>query len=184
MAMTALDPVAALVVIDLQKGIAGLPSVDPMSQVVAHTVELARAFRSRALPVVWVNVTGRPTGRSDQSFSRRIPAPDWNELLPELGVEPADLHVSKQTWGAFTGTGLDQKLRALGVTQIVLAGVATCMGVESTARLAHELGYNVVLARDAMTDLDAEAQRISLEKILPRLGEVDSTENILKFLNG
>ena len=92
--------------------------------------------------------------------------------------------MTKRTWGAFTGTGLDEKLRALGVTQIVLTGVATSAGVGSTARFAHELGYNVVLAADAMTDMDVEAHRISVEKIFPRLGEVDSTANILKFLAG
>lgn len=182
MPITQLDTVAALVVIDLQKGILAMPKAHAIEPVMAQTVELARAFRRRGLPVVLVNVAGGAPGRTDTSFRRATLPPDWAELAPDLEVQPSDLLITKRSWGAFTGTGLDEKLRALGVTQIVLAGVATSIGVGSTARFAYELGYNVVLASDAMTDMDAEAHRLSLEKIFPRLGEVDTAGNILKLL--
>jgi nicotinamidase-related amidase len=65
---------------------------------------------------------------------------------------------------------------------VVLSGVATSVGVESTARAAHELGYNVVLATDAMTDLTPEAHRNSVQHIFPRLGETATTAEILDKL--
>lgn len=90
--------------------------------------------------------------------------------------------MTKQTWGAFTGTSLHDHLGSLGVTQVVLAGVATSIGVESTARFAHELGYHVVLVTDAMTDRDAEAHAHSLRRVFPRLGETATTAEVLALL--
>jgi nicotinamidase-related amidase len=184
MPMTQLDPVAALVAIDLQKGIAGRVAAHPTDEIVRRTAVLARAFRKRGLPVVLVNVTGAAPGRTDAGRLKFGFPPGWDELVDELGAEPSDLRVSKQRWGAFTGTGLDALLRERGVTQIVLTGISTSAGVESTARSAHELGYNVVFAVDAMTDLDAEAHQFTVEKIFSRLGELEITANVLKLVEG
>ena len=107
---------------------------------------------------------------------------DWTELVPELEQQPSDYIVTKQRWGAFLGTSLDDVLRRRGVTQIVLTGVATSIGVESTARSAYDLGYNVTLVIDAMTDRDADAHRHSIEKIFPRLGETTETGEVLGLL--
>jgi nicotinamidase-related amidase len=107
---------------------------------------------------------------------------DWSELVPELEQHPEDHVVSKQRWGAFIGTSLDQYLRQRGVTQVFLTGVATSAGVESTARSAYDHGYNVVLVVDAMTDRSEEGHRHCVEKIFPRLGETDTTDNVLKWL--
>jgi nicotinamidase-related amidase len=90
---------------------------------------------------------------------------------------------AQERWGAFHGTDLDVQLRRRGVTQIVLAGVATSIGVESTARAAYEHGYNVTLATDAMTDLSADAHQNSLTRIFPRLGETGITNDILEILS-
>ena len=106
-----------------------------------------------------------------------------SELVPELDQQPGDHVVTKKTWGAFTGTGLDAHLKAAGVTQIVLTGIATSIGVESTARQAHELGYNVTLAVDAMTDLNADAHANSIERLFPRLGETGTTQDIVALLD-
>ena len=184
MPITRLDTSAALIVIDLQKGIAGLPTVHPAAEIVGRAARLARAFRKRGLPVVLVNVTGRAPGRTDAGAPKLSFTPDWTELVPELEQQPSDYIVSKQRVGAFIGTSLDDYLRQRGVTQVFLTGIATSLGVESTARSAYDLGYNVVFAVDAMTDRDAEAHRHSVEKIFPRLGEVDTTENVLKRLRG
>lgn len=73
-------------------------------------------------------------------------------------------------------------MRQRDITRVFLTGVATSIGVESTARSAHEYGYNVVPVVDAMTDRNADAHRHSVEKIFPRLGETDTTENVLKLL--
>ncbi|MGN7981736.1 cysteine hydrolase [Burkholderia sp. 22313] len=182
MSTTRLDTNTALVVIDLQKGIVALPTSHPVAPVIERTRELLDAFRSRGLPVVLVNVDGGAPGRTQQP-PRKDPFPaDWAELVPELNRQPGDHVVTKKTWGAFTGTGLDAYLKAAGVTQIVLAGIATSIGVESTARQAHELGYNVTLAVDAMTDLNADAHINSVERLFPRLGETGSTQDIVALL--
>lgn len=184
MPLTQLDSIAALVVIDLQKGTTSFPTVHPLSEIIDRTAQLARAFREHGLPVVLVNVTGAAPGRSDVGRPKFSLPPDWAELVPELQQQATDHLVSKQRWGAFLGTALDDLLRQRGVTQIFMTGVATSIGVESTARSAYDLGYNVVLVVDAMTDRDADAHRHSVEKIFPRLGEADTTDNVLKMIRG
>ena len=176
MAVTTLDRKTALVIIDLQKGIVALPTAQPTNEVVKHAAELLDAFRSHGLPIVLVNVAGGAPGRSEQTRSLAGLPADWTDLVPELKQQPEDHVVTKRTWGAFTNTGLDDHLKRLGVTQVVIAGVATSMGVESTARYAHELGFNVTLAIDAMTDLNADAHTNSITRIFPRLGETGTTQ--------
>ena len=183
MPLTALDPTAALIVIDLQKGIVGLPLAHPAGEVVARAVRLARRFRERRLPVVLVNVDAGAPGRTDLRPPGLTRASDWAELVPELERQPEDLRITKQRWGAFTGTALDAELKKRQVTQVFMTGIATTRGVESTARSAYELGYNVVLVTDAMTDRNAEAHANSIERIFPSLGETTTTAEVLEFLN-
>jgi nicotinamidase-related amidase len=184
MAATLLDPNAALIVIDLQKGIVGMQTVHPSGEVVSRAGLLAGAFRERGLPVVLVNVSGVAPGRTDAGRPKLAFPADWMELVPELGQKASDKLITKQRWGAFVGTELDGFLRGLGVTQIFLAGISTSAGVESTARSAYDHGYNVVLVVDAMTDRSVEAHRHCVETIFPRLGETETTENVLKLLRG
>ncbi len=181
MPLTTLDPKTALVVIDLQKGIIALaPSA--ATEVVPRAAALAAAFRNQNLPVVLVNVAGGAPGRTEQSRNTAAFPADWTELVPELNQQPSDHTVTKRTWGAFTGTDLEAYLRKEGVTQIVLAGVATSIGVESTARYAYELGFHVTLAVDAMADLRPEAHANTLAHIFPRLGETGTTQEIIDLL--
>jgi nicotinamidase-related amidase len=182
MTITTLDAKTALLVVDLQKGIVGLPTAHPIADVVNNAVKLTDAFRRHKQPVVLINVDGGAPGRAEQS--RRVtefPA-GWTELIPELNRQPGDHLVTKRTWGAFTNTGLEQYLRQGGVTQVVIAGVATSAGVESTARFANELGFNVTLAVDAMTDMNADAHHNSIMRIFPRLGETGTTQEIIDQL--
>jgi nicotinamidase-related amidase len=181
MPLTQLDPTAALVVIDLQKGIVGLATVHPAAEIVARAAQLARAFRERNLPVVLVNVAGRAPGRTQAQFNFS-PPPDWTELAPELDRQPGDYTVTKLQIGAFYGTALEQILRRRGVTQVFLAGISTSAGVEATARQAYDQGYNVVMVIDAMTDRDADAHRHTTEKIFPRIGETATTDEVLAAL--
>ena len=183
MPLTKLDTTPALIVIDLQKGIVSMPTAEPANEIVARAAELARAFRARGWPVVLVNVTGAAPGRTDAGWPKREFKDDWAELVPELEQQPGDRLITKQRWGAFLGTSLDQDLRERGVTQVFLAGVATSIGVESTARSAYDLGYNVVLVVDAMTDRSSDAHRHAVETIFPRLGETAKTDEVLKFIS-
>lgn len=184
MPLTQVDPAAALVTIDLQKGITSFPTATPAAEILAKAARLAEAFRRKGLPVVLVNVAGRSPGRVDAGWPKVAFPPDFADLAPELGQRPEDLLVTKQCVGAFTGTDLDAKLRGRGVTQIFLAGIATSFGVESTGRVAFDLGYNVVWVADAMTDRDDAVHRHCVEKLFPRLGEVETTEGVLQSLAG
>lgn len=182
MPLTKLDDVSALILIDLQKGIVGMPAVHPTSEIVARAAQLARAFRERGLPVVLVNVTAAAPGRTDAGPRKLSFSPGWTELVPELEQQPDDYLVTKQSVGAFIGTSLNDYLRQRGVTQVFLAGISTSAGVESTARSAYDHGYNVVLVVDAMTDRDADAHRHSVEKVFPRFAETDTAANVRKLL--
>ncbi len=182
MALTTLDPKTALIVIDLQKGILALPTVHPVDEIVRKAAALADQFRRHGLPVVLVNVDAGAPGRTEQP-PRNLKFPDgWTEFVPELKQSPTDHTVTKRTWGAFASTSLADHLKKLGVTQVVIAGVATSIGVESTARQAYELGFHVTLALDAMTDRDADAHHNSIARIFPRLGETGTAEEIIALL--
>jgi nicotinamidase-related amidase len=182
MALTQMDEKAALIVIDLQKGIAG--AVESGAEVVRRSAELARAFRAKGLPVVLVNVAGAPPGRREMGLPKGMTfSPDWAELVPELAQQPGDLLVTKHSPGAFLGTNLDALLRERGVTQVFLTGIATGTGVESTARSAFDLGYNVVFVVDGMADRDPEIHRHCVEKVFPKLGERETTEGVVQKLS-
>ncbi|MDB5652871.1 MAG: hydrolase [Tardiphaga sp.] len=182
MALTVLDPRTALIVIDLQAGIVAYPTVHPIGEIVQRARKLLDAFRQHGLPVVLVNVTGGAPGRTERPrLSEPVPA-GWADLIAELDRQPSDILVTKRTWGAFASTDLEQQLKARGVTQVVILGVATGTGVESTARQAYEHGFNVTLAIDAMTDTRAEAHDYSIANVFPRLGETGTTQQIIDLL--
>lgn len=181
-----LEATAALVVIDLQTGILGQPTAHPIEQIVANSARLAAAFRAAGLPVVLVNVDGTAPGRTERGKAtgrvgaQTLPAPA-TALLPQLDQQPSDITVTKRTLGAFGSTDLDARLREAGATQIVLTGVSTTSGVESTARSAYELGYHVAFVTDAMTDV-AEAHDASVAYQFPKLGELGTTDEVLELL--
>jgi nicotinamidase-related amidase len=188
MPITTIDPRTALIVIDLQAVMAHIPTVHPFDDVLANAVELTDAFRARNLPVVLVNVAGGPGGRTDRSGEQEggegqeMPE-GWSDLLPALRQQPTDKTITKYTWGAFHNTGLADHLAGLGVTQVVICGVSTSQGVESTARQAHEHGYNVALPVDAMTDVNAATHENSITRVFPALGETGSTADVLALLS-
>jgi nicotinamidase-related amidase len=184
MSINVLDEQTALIVIDLQTGTVANPTAHPSGQVVARAGELLSAFRQRELLVVLSMVDGTPPGRTHYGEGARHFPPDWNELLPELDRQPQDVAVVRRTWSAFAGTDLSSLLTERGVTQVVLAGMATSFGVESTARDAYDLGYSVTLAIDAMTDPNLDAHFNSVSRVFPALGQTASASEIIALLEG
>ncbi|MBY8861157.1 cysteine hydrolase [Nocardia sp. CA2R105] len=183
MPITTIDPTSALLVIDLQHGLADAPTLEPVAEIATRAGELADAFRRNGQHVVLVNAVGRAPGRTEQGARHDQKFPDgWTDLLPALGRTESDHVVSKSRWGAFQDTGLHELLTGLGVTQVVIAGVATSFGVESTARAAYDRGYHVTIATDAVTDLDARAHAHALGHIFPRLGETGTVAEIAATL--
>ncbi len=183
--VTAIDPNTALVLIDLQKSVVQLPLANPIHGVLHNAAKLVDAFREKDLPIVIVNVN--PSGawtkaRKDSNPAPRTNPADWLDITPEIKTAPNDIFITKHTWGAFYETALDEELKKRNVTGIVIGGVSTSIGVEGTARGASERGYNITFAKDAMTDMVAEAQERSLKYIFPRMGEVDDTDKIIEKL--
>jgi len=189
-----LDPATtALVVIDLQKGILGRNTEPRTSAVVlARAVQLADALRARGGFVVLVRVAFSPDFRDalrpvadDPTWTRSsAPPPDFAELAPELGPRAGDHVVTKRQWGAFHGTDLDVQLRRRGIKTIVLCGISTSIGCESTARAAYEHGYQQVFAEDAMATMAAAEHEHTVTRIFPRIGRVRSTAEIVAALGG
>ena len=193
--ITQIDPKTALILIDLQKGIVNLPLAGSVQDVLKKSAELIRAFRSKNLPIVIVRVNPL---RAQWTLSRMdepsVPKNDdeiaqaeaimdlagFFDITPEVMTTPEDIFITKTTWGAFYNTKLQSELVRLNITGIVMAGIATSVGVEGTARQASELGYNISFATDAMTDFHPSAHEHSLQRIFPRIGEVGVATDIIK----
>ncbi|MEU7137748.1 isochorismatase family protein [Streptomyces sp. NPDC046261] len=161
--MTEIDPQrTALVLVDLMERVVALPLAPrPGDEVADRAARLAGAFRKAGAPVVVVRVERE--GVAEQ--------PPGSGLLAGI-AEPGDIEIVKRTVGAFHGTELDARLRERGVRTLVLAGIATNLGVESTARAAADHGYDLVFVEDAMSALTAEEHRASVTLDMPRLGTV------------
>jgi len=179
----------ALVAIDLQHGIVNLTTEPHSSEaVVGNTAQIAKALREKGGLVVFVRVANSEDGRDALAPQADIMPPPWapkpshwSELVPKLGIKDTDIIVTKRQWGAFYGTDLDMHLRRRGIRTIVLTGISTNIGVESTARDAFERGFEQVFVEDATAALKADAHRNSLA-IFGRIGRVRSTEQVLEAL--
>jgi nicotinamidase-related amidase len=187
-----LDPKkTALVLIDLQQGIVGAPRA-PRSgaEVVQNAARLAARFRALGATVVLVRVAFQPDFKDALNPPADVVNPfnpsalpsTWADLVPEVGPQAGDLVITKRQWGAFHGTELDLQLRRRGVGTIVLGGIATNIGVESTARSAFEHGYAQVFVEDAMASVSAEMHEFAVKNIFPRIGFVRSTDQVLAAL--
>lgn len=196
--LTTLDKNTALIVIDLQEGIATGQFASPVNNVIDNAARLVAAFRRAGalVVIVHVNPIGAPwtlVRSQEPSFPKdaegqklleeKWQAEGYYNILPQVTPQPGDLLVTKKTWSAFYETGLHEALQERGVTGIVLAGVSTSIGVEGTARAASERGYNICFASDAMTDRAGAAHLHSLNVIFPRIGEIDTTDAIIEKLN-
>lgn len=178
----------ALVVIDLQKGILQRETAPhTAADVLARCAKMAKAFREARATVILVHVSYGADGRDRLSQPmdapiQPLPAPGWDEIAPELRAEN-DIVVTKRQWGAFYGTPLEMHLRRRGITTIVLGGIATNFGVESTARDAYERGFSIVFAEDAMSGLSGEAHSFAVKNIFPRLGRVRTAAEVMAALS-
>ena len=191
--MEKLDPRStALLLLDLQKGILGIAAGGPHSAaaVVGSAGSLAKRFRQLKSTVVLVRIGWSADGGDvlRQPVDRQPPLPtqlpaDWLEFPAELAVADSDIKIIKRQWGALYGTDLDLQLRRRGMKTIVLGGISTNIGVESTARAAWEHGYALVLAEDVMSGQSPENHRFATEQIFPRLGLVRKTAEILAALD-
>ena len=179
----------AIVVIDLQKGITAIKT-EPYAAgvVIENTVKLLNAARKNNMPIFLVHVTPSPDLKdvlrpvAETSYPMSGYNPEWSAFVPELDIQSGDFQIIKHQWGAFYGTELDLQMRRRGIDTIILCGVATNFGVESTARYAFELGYNQIFAEDAMAARSKEEHEYPIKNIFPRLGLIRKTEELLEYL--
>ena len=181
----------ALTVIDLQAGIVARPAYPHDARtVVENAMKLAEAFRKNGMPVFLVRVTPSPDLKyrlvpiADNPGHPAPPDPEWGRIAPELGPKEGDFIITKRQWGAFYGTELDLELRRRKISTIILCGISTNIGVESTARVAYEYGYQQIFAEDAMSaGQSKEVHENTVKNIFARIGRVRKTEEILTALN-
>lgn len=178
----------AFILIDLQNGIAGLPlAPHSLSTVLENSNMLAAALRDKGATIVYVRaaIAEFHRLRVDAPFlDSQVPPPppEASELIDALERKPTDIVIAKRQWGAFYGTELDQLLRRRDIKTIVIGGIATNFGVESTARTAFDRGYEIVFVEDAMSTVSPEAQQFAIQTIFPRMGRVRNTEAVLAAL--
>lgn len=181
----------ALVAIDLQRGIVQIPTAPrPASDVVANAARIAATMRQQGGVVVLVRVTASPDGK-DALQPKVDPATgqgplsraaDWADLVPELKAHAGDIVITKRQWGAFYGTELDLQLRRRRIRTILLCGISTNIGVESTARDAYERGYDQIFVEDAIAARSAAEHEHTVTRIFPRIGRVRSTNEVVMAL--
>ncbi|GGH74092.1 nicotinamidase-related amidase [Pullulanibacillus pueri] len=179
----------ALVVIDLQKGIVAMNSQPyEVQEVVQNNVKLAEALRAKGGLVTLVHVDFldgqdalKPVTDASASSSGERPE-GFSEILPELGPHEGDLVITKRQWGAFFGTELDLQLRRRGIDTIILTGIATGIGVDTTAREAFQRNYQQIFVQDAMNGITQEEHEYTVNHVLPKMGRVRTTAEVLDAL--
>ena len=176
----------ALVLIDLQRGIAtGDLTPNSAADVIARGAQLATAFRKSGALVILVHVDPGPFGvlfprpQADNPRPAFNAPPDFSELVSELDRQPTDVVVTKHQPNAFYCTDIEVQLRRRGIKTIVLAGIATNLGVESTARAAFERGYEQIFVADAMTARVEVLHTHTVTHILPTMGRVRTTAEVI-----
>lgn len=187
-----LDPTTtALVLIDLQQGIIGGETFPHSPKdVIDRAARLAAAFRERGALVVLVHVDPGPNGelfprpKTDVPRQVRAPSAEWSRIVPQLGPQAGDVTVLKHQPNAFYCTDLDVQLRRRGIRSIVLGGISTNVGVESTARDAFERGYDQLFVEDVMAARDEVLHTHSVTRIFPTMGRVRTSDVVIGALGG
>jgi len=185
-----LDPKkTALILIDLQNGIVARQTAPySPSEVVQKSRQLAQRFREKGALVIYVrvnlnNLLPLPVDTPSRDPNAPPLPAEASDLVSDAGFEARDLLITKRHWGAFAGTELEQQLKERGIETIVLGGIATNIGVESTARQGTGLGFAFVIVEDACTGIDAQAHRFAFERIFPRLARVRTTDEVIAALD-
>ena len=188
MSQLVIDPrKTALVAIDLQNAVVRMePAPHAAAQVVSNNRRISDVLRAKGGLIVWVRVDINQAIRLPVDIpmpfeGKQLPN-EWMELVPSAGFQDGDLLITKYHWGAFAGTPLEQQLRARGIDTIILTGISTNAGVESTLRQGTGLGFAFIVAEDACSGRDAEEHHFAFQNIFPRLARVRMVGEVLEAL--
>ncbi len=180
----------ALVLIDLQNSnIVRTLAPYSSAQVLDNCQQLVAAMKASGALIVYVRVDVNKLLRLpvDVSLARdpnAAPPPESvSQLVDAITVQADDVLITKFQWGAFYGTALEQELKRHGIRTLVLGGIATNFGVESTARAAFDSGYELIFAEDAMSSLSAEMHEFAATKLFPFMGRVRKTAELLQAVD-
>jgi biuret amidohydrolase len=194
----------AVVINEMQRGTvgdrAGLPMlVEAGRPAVAGAARLARAARAAGVEVLHCVAASRVDLKASMNntvFARRARkdaekhprnAEDvaaFAEVVPEIGVEPSDLLVSRlHGMSPFTDTGLDMMLRNMGVSTVVAAGVSLNIGVTGLVIEAVNRAYDVVLVRDACAGVPPEYGDMVIDNSLSLISRVTTVDELLSIWN-
>ncbi len=179
-----------MVVIDLQKGIVNGRNLVPISgsEVVSNAAMLVRSAREAGSFIVGVHV-GSKDGKdmlnvnAEGGMMASPHSKDWSDFVPEVGFTDSDHIILKHSWSAFYGTDLDLQLRRRKIKMIILCGISTNIGVESTARDAYHRGYNQIFITDAMAASTLGEHECTVKYIFPRIGTRASTDEIVASIS-
>ena len=180
----------AFISIDLQKGITSREMLPNKSKdVIKNAAKIVETARANGIFVVLVNVSPfdgkdslNPIVDNKPSWGNMTHSDDWSEIVPEMNQQKNDLKITKRQWGAFHGTELDLQLRRRGIDTIILCGISTNIGVETTSREAYQHGYNQIIAIDACSAM-TEEEHVHTEKyIFSRIARIRKTEDIVKSI--
>lgn len=178
----------ALVVIDLQNGIVNREFAPYSSaQVIENASKLVSTFTNNGIFTVLVRVSsvdGKDALRPsvDLKSHRSKFQEGWDSYVSEIANGEKVYNITKRQWGAFYGTDLDLQLRRRGIDTIVLCGISTSIGVDTTAREAYQHGYNQIFIEDAMTASRKEEHDYVCKHIFPRIGKVRTTKEVVELL--
>ena len=188
---------------ELQRGVAGdlsahreLVEAAERAGVVPNTARLLGVARSLGIPVVHCTAEFRAdragTTVNCQLVAAALRRPEHlltgtpaTQIMPELGPEPGDL-VSSRLHGVspFTGTSLDTWLRNLGVRTVVATGVSVNLGVLGLAIEAVNLGYQVVVPRDAVAGIPQAYADAVLDNTFPLISTVTTVDLLIRAWGG
>ncbi|HCV9035265.1 isochorismatase family protein [Staphylococcus aureus] len=169
----------ALVLIDLQEGILKMDYAPYTAEnVVQNANKLIDVFRKNNGFIVFVRVKfydGKDALQPNSMVS----------LPPKEGDDYSRFHhlLDKRHFSAFVGTDLDLQLRRRGIDTIVLGGVATHVGVDTTARDAYQLNYNQFFVTDMMSAQNETLHQFPIDNVFPLMGQTITTNDFLNILN-
>jgi len=154
----------AVLLIDLQEYFRGI--IDP---ILGNIVHLASAIRKTDIPLLFTQ-HGHAPGEDHGMLGRWWPdlimeGNDEARLIPELKAGEVSPIIPKNTYSAFHETGLEKKLRDMGVTDLVIGGVMTNLCCETTARDAFVRNFRVFFLADGTSTVSEEFHLATLKNL-------------------